>query len=135
MTPTNKRLLISESHGDSNRCIPYSGKSDQHATRFPRMVQDHTYLTWSKYSNPSRVIDTVRQSHCSRETGLLTRIHNTPADRSVGPHLVSLPSQPTKQWRKPNIYRQQATRLARPINTSIRLVRSILARGGQPNGP
>jgi hypothetical protein len=32
MTTTNKRLLISESHGDSNRCTPCRGKPDQHAT-------------------------------------------------------------------------------------------------------
>jgi hypothetical protein len=32
MTTTNKRLLISESHGDSNRCTPYRGKPDQHDT-------------------------------------------------------------------------------------------------------
>jgi hypothetical protein len=32
MTATNKRLLISESRGDSNRCTPCRGKSDQHAT-------------------------------------------------------------------------------------------------------
>jgi hypothetical protein len=32
MTATNKRLLISESHGDLNRCTPCRGKSDQHAT-------------------------------------------------------------------------------------------------------
>jgi hypothetical protein len=31
-TTTNKRLLISESHGDSNRCTPYRGKPDQHDT-------------------------------------------------------------------------------------------------------
>jgi hypothetical protein len=35
---TNKRLLISESHGDSNRCIPCRGKPDQHATRFPHSI-------------------------------------------------------------------------------------------------
>jgi hypothetical protein len=32
MTATNKRLLISESRDDSNRCTPYRGKSDQHDT-------------------------------------------------------------------------------------------------------
>jgi hypothetical protein len=32
MVATNKQLLISESHGDSNRCTPCSGKPDQHAT-------------------------------------------------------------------------------------------------------
>jgi hypothetical protein len=32
MAATNKRLLISESHGDSNRCTPYRRKPDQHDT-------------------------------------------------------------------------------------------------------
>jgi hypothetical protein len=32
MAATNKRLHISESHGDSNRCTPCRGKSDQHNT-------------------------------------------------------------------------------------------------------
>jgi hypothetical protein len=32
MTATNKRLLISESRGGSNRCIPCRGKPDQHDT-------------------------------------------------------------------------------------------------------
>jgi ferredoxin len=30
MAATNKRLLISESCGDSNRCTPCRGKPDQH---------------------------------------------------------------------------------------------------------
>jgi hypothetical protein len=83
-----------------------------------RMVQDHTYLTWSTYSNPSWVTDSVGQSHCSQKRAPDT-IHSTPADRSVSSYPVSLPSQPMKQWRKPNIYRQPATRLAGPINTSM----------------
>jgi hypothetical protein len=37
-------------------------------------------------------------------------IHSTPVDRSVGPYPISPPSQPMKQWRKLNIYQQQATR-------------------------
>jgi hypothetical protein len=32
MAATNKQLLISESHGDSNRCTAYRGKPDQHDT-------------------------------------------------------------------------------------------------------
>jgi hypothetical protein len=32
MVATNKRLLISESHDDSNRCTPYREKYDQHDT-------------------------------------------------------------------------------------------------------
>jgi hypothetical protein len=31
-TATNKRLLISESHDDSNQCTPCRGKTDQHDT-------------------------------------------------------------------------------------------------------
>jgi hypothetical protein len=31
-------VLISESHGDLNRCTPYRGKPDQHATRFSRSI-------------------------------------------------------------------------------------------------
>jgi hypothetical protein len=30
MAATNKRLLISESRGDSNQCTSYKGKPDQH---------------------------------------------------------------------------------------------------------
>jgi hypothetical protein len=42
MTTTTKQLLISESHGDLNRCTPYRGKPDQHTTCLPRSV-----LVWS----------------------------------------------------------------------------------------
>jgi hypothetical protein len=43
-------------------------------------------------------------------------IHITLADRSTGPYLVSLSSQPLKQWRKSNICQQRATRLTRVIS-------------------
>jgi hypothetical protein len=43
-------------------------------------------------------------------------IHCMPADRSMSLYPVSLPSQPIKQWRKPNICRHQATRLTGPIS-------------------
>jgi hypothetical protein len=51
-TSMNKRLLISESHGDLNRYTPYKGKLDQYATRIPRSVR-----VWSK---------TIRISHGER---------------------------------------------------------------------
>jgi hypothetical protein len=45
MTVTNKRLLISESRGDSNRCTTCRGKPDQHVTYLshssPRMPGVH----------------------------------------------------------------------------------------------
>jgi hypothetical protein len=44
-------------------------------------------------------------------------IHGAPADRSTGPYLPSLLSQPMKQWgAKPSIYQRLATRLNEPIS-------------------
>jgi hypothetical protein len=77
MTATNKQLLISESHGDSNRCTPYRGKPDQHATRFPRSVR-----VWSMTIRIScslhiatfrTVVNRFEQIHYTREEGLLTQ--------------------------------------------------------------
>jgi hypothetical protein len=60
-------------------------------------------------------------------------IHSTPADRSAGSYSVSLPSQPIKQWGKPNIYQQLTTRLIRPISlTYDRYVQYLLA-GANPS--
>jgi hypothetical protein len=73
MTATNMRLLISETRGDSNWFTPCRGKSDQHATCFPRSVR-----IWSKTIHISHGphIATLREmlidldkSHCSREKG------------------------------------------------------------------
>jgi hypothetical protein len=57
-TATNKRLLISESRGDSNRCTPYREKPDQHATRIPRLVH-----VWSQmiHISHSQCIVTFRK--------------------------------------------------------------------------
>jgi hypothetical protein len=69
-----------------------------HPTLGPRIVLDHTYLMWSTHSNLSR-------SHQQSWVGSLfprkkapDTIRSTPADWSVGPYLISLPSQPMKQW-------------------------------------
>jgi hypothetical protein len=43
------------------------------STLSPHMVQDHTYLTRSTHSNPSRDTNSVGQSHCSWEKGLSTQ--------------------------------------------------------------
>jgi hypothetical protein len=77
MTNTNKRLLISESRGDSNRCTPCKGKPDQHDTytshASPR-TSDVRFL-WAVLvrGNLPRVTDRVGQSHCSWEKGLPTQ--------------------------------------------------------------
>jgi hypothetical protein len=54
-------------------------------------------------------------------------IPSTPADRSIGPYPVSLPSQPMKQWRKSNTHKQQATRFTGHISPACdRYVRYLL---------
>jgi hypothetical protein len=77
MTATTKRLLISESRGDSSRCTPCRGNPDQHATRFRRSVR-----VWSKTIRISHgshiatfhtVVNKFEQIHYPREEGLLTQ--------------------------------------------------------------
>jgi hypothetical protein len=85
-TVTNKRLLISESHGDSNRCTPCKEKPDQHATQFPCSV--HIWSMTIRISRGSHittfhtVINRFEQIHCTREEGLLTQ---STARRSSNP--------------------------------------------------
>jgi hypothetical protein len=77
MTATNKRLLISESHDDSNRCILCRGKLDQHITYAshvsPRTPEVRFLRVVLVCGNFSQVIDRVEQSHCSQEKGFLTQ--------------------------------------------------------------
>jgi hypothetical protein len=77
MTATNKRLLIFESHDDSNRCTPCRGNPDQHNT-YASHVSPRTpgvRLLWTVpiRGNLSRGVNRVGQSHCSREKGLPTQ--------------------------------------------------------------
>jgi hypothetical protein len=77
MAATNKRLLISESRGDSNWCTSCKEKPDQH-DMYASHVNPRTpgvRFLWSVpvRGNPSRVTDRVGQSHCSREYGLPTQ--------------------------------------------------------------
>jgi hypothetical protein len=98
-TATNKQLFISESHGDSNRCTPCRGKSDQHDTyashtsprmpgvRFLRAVPVHGNLPWAT--------DRVGWSHCSRENGLPTQ---SPARRLTDPRVRTQFLSRANQW-------------------------------------
>jgi hypothetical protein len=76
-TATNKWLLISESHDDSNRCTPYRGKPDQHDTyashTSPRTLGVCFLRAVLVRGNIPRATDIVEQSHCFREKGLLTQ--------------------------------------------------------------
>jgi hypothetical protein len=97
-TATNKRLLISESRGDLNRCTPYRGKPDQHATRFSRSV-----CVWSTIIRISRgpyiatfhtVVNRFEQIHCTREEGLPTQsTARRPSDMWARTQLLSHNSQ------------------------------------------
>jgi hypothetical protein len=120
MTATNKRLLISESCGDSNQCTPCRGKPDQHTTyasytslstlgvRFLRVVTVRGNLSW--------VIDRVEQAHCSREEGLPTQ--STRHRWSIRGSVPSFSPDPADEpvGAKPNIYQQPVTRLTGPIS-------------------
>jgi hypothetical protein len=131
MTDTNKRLLIFESHGNSNQCTPCREKPDQHA-----ICLSHSVRVWSKIIRIShgQRIATLRGTPTSldRVTAPEKRapdtIHNTSVDRSTGLYPVSLPSQPIKQWRKSNICRRQATRLTGLISPACdRYIQHLLA--------
>jgi hypothetical protein len=119
-TATNKRLLISECRGDSNRCTPYRGKPDQHdmyaSHTSPRTPGIRILRAVPVRGNLPRAADRVGRSHCSREKRAPDTIPSTSADQSAGPYPVSLPSQPIKQWRKSNIHQQHATRFTGPIS-------------------
>jgi hypothetical protein len=136
MTATNKRLLISKSRGDSNRYTPYRGKPDQHATRFLRLVR-----VWSRTVRISHgphittfrtFINRFEQIHCSREEGLPAQPSAQLSNPRVRTQLLSR----TNNWssgKKPSSYWHLTTRLTGPINTSMWLVRSILAHGANPS--
>jgi hypothetical protein len=136
MTPTNKRLLISESRNDLNRCTPCRGKPGQHETyafhaspcmpdvRFLRVVSVHGNLSW--------VIDRVEPARCSQEEGLPTQstvrcwlIHGSipifspePANELVGA--------------KPSIYQRPATKFTRPISLVCNQYVEYLLVGANP---
>jgi hypothetical protein len=98
MTVTNKRysyprvttIRIDIHHIRENPTNMFS-------TLGPRMALDHMYLTWSTYSNLSWVTDRFGWIPLLLRKMTPYTIHNTPADRSVGPYLISLPSKPMKQ--------------------------------------
>jgi hypothetical protein len=132
MTATNKRLLISESRGDPNRCTPCREKLNQHTTHFPRTVR-----VWSKTIHIScgpyiatfhTVIDRFEQIHCPWEEGLPTqsiarRLTNLRACTQLLFH--------NSQWssgEKSNLCWHPTTRLTGPISSACdRYVQYLLA--------
>jgi hypothetical protein len=132
MTAINKRLLISESRGDSNRCTPCRGKLDQHATRFPRSVH-----VWSMTIRISRgpymatfhtIINRFEQIHCTWEEGLPTQsIAHQPSDPQVRTQLLSHNSE-WSSGEKSSFCWQPTTRLTGPISPACdRYIQYLLA--------
>jgi hypothetical protein len=137
MTFTNKRLLISESHGDSNRYTPCRGKPDQHdiyaSHASPHMPGVCFLWPVPVRGNLSWAINRVEQGHCSWEKGLPTQ---STARRLTDPWVrTSFSPKSTNEAvrAKPSIYRLQATRLTGPISPACdRYVQHLLA-GANPS--
>jgi hypothetical protein len=94
-------ILISKSCGDSNRCTPCRGKPDQHDTyafhTSPRTSGICFLWAVPVRGNLSRFIDRFGKIPLLPRKRVPDTIYNMPADRSVGPYSISLPSQPMKQ--------------------------------------
>jgi hypothetical protein len=137
MTATNKRLLISESHRDSNRCTPCRGKPDQHDT-YASHTSPHTpdvRFLWAVpvRGNLSRVINRVRQSYCSWEKRLPTQ---STACRLTDPWVHTQFLSRANQWsseESQKIYQQQATRLTGPISPACDRYVQYLLTGANPS--
>jgi hypothetical protein len=98
------------------------------------MVQDHTYLIWSIYSNLLWDTDRFERIPQLPRKGLPTQ---STAHRLTDPRVRTKFLSWANQWssrRKPSSCRWPTTQLTGSTNTSMRSVRSILARGGQPIG-
>jgi hypothetical protein len=137
MTATNKRLLISESRGDSNRCTPCRGKLDQHAT-------------YASHSSPcmSDVCFLWAVPVCDNLSLAPTKSKQAPTpgrslgnQRQTGPAVVLgdlIPPPMRQHWSRgerfwPNGYTTTLAYWAYII--SMQSVHSILAHRGQPIGP
>jgi hypothetical protein len=137
MTATNKRLPISESHGDLNQCTPCREKPDQHATRFPRLV-----CVWSTTTRIScgphiatvhTIINRFEKIHCTREEGLLTQ---STARRLTDPRVCTQLLSHNSPWssgEKSSFYWHLTTRLTGPISPACDRYVQYLLTGANPS--
>jgi hypothetical protein len=132
-------VLISERRDDLNQCTPCTGKPDQHVTCFSQSVR--VWLSTIHISRGPRLANfhesqiDLDGSHRCRETRIPDYIPNTSADRSAGLHPVSLPLTTSEAvGLSQTSVDNKLLGLLGPY-TSMRLVRSIHARGGQHIGP
>jgi hypothetical protein len=135
---TNKRLLISESRGDSNRCTPYRGKPDQHAT-YAFHTSPRTLGV--RFCGRSPYVATFCESstELDRVTAPAKKGSRHNPQHAGGPIRGSAPSfspEPTNEAVKKATHLSTVGYYAyRAHIIGMRSVRSILAHGGQPNGP
>jgi hypothetical protein len=117
----------------------YTLQGKTRPTRYVRFPRQSMYVRHTLPVGGPRTSQPFMSHQQSWTESLLLRkmapdiIHSTPADRSVGPYPISLPSQPMKQWRKPNIYQQQATRLTGPISLTCDRYVQYLLTGANPS--
>jgi hypothetical protein len=136
-TTTNNRLLISQSHGDSNWCTPCRGKLDQHATRLPRLVcvwPSTIHISCGPHIATFRESPTdLDGSHCSQEKWLPTQ---STAHRLIDPRVHTQFLSKAKQWSKclkPSLCRGQATRLIGPISPPCDRYVQYMLVGAKPS--
>jgi hypothetical protein len=103
------------------------------STLGPRMAVDHTYLTWSAYSNPSWVINSVgrilmlprKKWSCLHLSARLSGPWDPPQFLSQHSHWSSS--------HKPSICWRQATRLIGPISPACDRYVQYLVTGTNPS--
>jgi hypothetical protein len=137
MTTTNKRLLISESCGNSNRWKPCRWKPDQHATRFSRSIR-----IWSNTTRISRgphisifrtVVNRFERVNCPREEGLPTQ---STARRLTDPRVCTQLLSHNSQWssgEKSSFCWHPTTRLIGLISLACNQYVQYLLAGANPS--
>jgi hypothetical protein len=135
-TATNKRLLISESHGDSNRCTPCRGNL---------INMSHTFHARSAYSPRPYVSHVVRieqyfvksSTESDRYTALkkkCSRLHLSArlSDPQDPPQFLSQHSHWSSAL-KPSICWRQATRITGLISSACNQYIQYLLAGANPS--
>jgi hypothetical protein len=130
MTATNKRLLISESHGDSNRCTLCRGKPDQHATYARCTLPVGDPRTWQPFARRRWIwIDPTAPEKKWLPTQSTVRWL---IDPRVHTQLLSWPSQ-WSRGRKPSSCRWPTTRFIGPISPACDHYIQYLLTGANPS--
>jgi hypothetical protein len=137
LTATNKLLLISESHGDSNWCTlcrKTRPTRHTHPTLSLCMVPDHTYLTRLMHSNLSWVAGIFGWISL-----LLRKMNSRLYSQHVGwpiyesPSSFSLTLNQRSSRLKPSFCRQHATRLTGHISLTCDRYVQYLFTGPNPS--